>query len=782
MGVVMKIGLLRLLLFALLSVPIFTACSGGSSDDSLSIVNTAPPAPENEETPYWKACADNSEYLVGAGISDITGPFTDISCGYNEPGVKMQGLAMRLYSRAFIIKDPCTGSSVVLVTAEMLHMYQGIKLEVVKRLDSAGLGKIYGSDNIMIGPSHTHSAPSNISWYTMYNAYNGVIGFDPLHFEAVVAGITDSIIKAHGSLKPGRVMISSKTVDEEETLDGGRIITIPNNRSLNAYEQNADKNLYSDNVDRTMTLLRFEDAGGNPIGLLNWFAVHGTSISMNNRLMHSDAKGFAAYKLEKEMPSGFVAAFAQGAMGDASPNQPQSDITKAFLRPYDFDSVLTDLDNAGVYGNIQYKAARALLESTGSALHGGVWYRQVHADFNDLKTEADYIMPYARPWDDTSKASTCTSCLGLAVLAGDEEGAPVDFAKEGDVRHTYSQDASGSWQRDPFDFSYFLEGEGLSKLIAFGVPVLDLIISGERLYGSCQKEKVVLLPLGKTPIGIWPNRDIPWMPTILPVQVFVVGDLAIVASPFEVTTMAGRRTKADVLGRLKAMGINTVIVQSMTNAYASYLTTREEYAAQNFEGSFTMFGPYQEAAFRQEADMLAVSILNNTKINAGPAPLDIGGKQLLLTPVARNGTDTDKGECGLVITQPDAAYSLSTDNAVSAVFIGADPRTVLELSVAGELQSYFGPDAFSFIKVERKAETGWATFATDKDPYTTLSLVDNSDGGINATVTFRLKPYGLTPPEPGTYRITCQGIAKKLKGLKTTYEKFQGVTGEFVIK
>jgi neutral ceramidase len=771
----------RLFLFALLNVLIFTGCSSGSSDDSLSVENTGSSSPADEETPYWKSCSDNGEYLIGKGVSDITGPFTDISCGYNEPGVKMQGMAMRLYSRAFIIKDPCTGNSVVLVTAEMLHMYQGVKIEVVKRLKAAGLGSIYKSENIMIGPTHTHSAPSNISWYTMYNAYNGVIGFDPLHFEAVVKGITESIIRAHESLSPGRIYVSSGTVDEEEPLDTGRIITIPYNRSLAAYEQNTDKDLYPDSVDRTMTLLRFEDTNGNPIGLLNWFAVHGTSISMNNRLMHSDAKGFAAYKLEKEMPEGFIAAFAQSAMGDVSPNQPQEDRTKAFLRPYDFDSGLTDLDNADVYGNIQYAASKKLFNNSGSPVHGGIWYRQVHANFNDIKVNGSYIESQAKPWDDTGNASTCTGCLGLAVLAGDEEGAPVDYAKEGDLRHTYSLDVSGSWQRDAFDFTYFLDGAGIAKLLAFGVPVLDLIFMGESLYGECQKEKVVLLPLGTVPVSFWPNQSIPWMPTILPVQVFVIGNLAITSSPFEVTTMAGRRIKKSVQAKLGSMGVDTIIVQPMTNAYASYLTTREEYAAQNFEGAFTMFGPFEEGALMQETDMLAASIINNTKPDNGPAPLDIGGDQILLTPVARKESSADTGECGRVTVQPNASYTLSADKEVKAVFIGADQRTVLELSVSGELEGYFGSDAFTFIKIERKTETGWTNFATDRDPYTTLTLTDNSGGGIDATVTFRLKPYGMPQPSPGTYRITYQGIAKRTKGLKTTYEKFAGTTEEFVL-
>ncbi len=43
------------------------------------------------------------------------------------------------------------------------------------------------------------------------------------------------------------------------------------------------------------------------------------------------------------------------------------------------------------------------------------------------------------PWDeDTDEARTGIGCIGAGFLAGDEEGAPVDFAEEGEIRHTYT--------------------------------------------------------------------------------------------------------------------------------------------------------------------------------------------------------------------------------------------------------------------------------------------------------------------------------------------------------
>jgi len=75
------------------------------------------------------------------------------------------------------------------------------------------------------------------------------------------------------------------------------------------------------------------------IGVLNWFAVHGTSLNNTNTLMSGDNKGYASYALEeyinKEQNVGrggenidspslngrrFVAAFASTNLGDVSPN------------------------------------------------------------------------------------------------------------------------------------------------------------------------------------------------------------------------------------------------------------------------------------------------------------------------------------------------------------------------------------------------------------------------------------------------------------------------------
>lgn len=101
------------------------------------------------------------------------------------------------------------------------------------------------------------------------------------------------------------------------------------NRSPYAYLANpeAERVQYTDDVDKTLTLLRFQRASdGKNIGVLTWFAVHPTSMLGNNTHVTGDNKGLAAYLFEQSVKGnsqaadGFVAGFSQANVGDTSPN------------------------------------------------------------------------------------------------------------------------------------------------------------------------------------------------------------------------------------------------------------------------------------------------------------------------------------------------------------------------------------------------------------------------------------------------------------------------------
>jgi neutral ceramidase len=137
------------------------------------------------------------------------------------------------------------------------------------------------------------------------------------NLDQLVDGIVRSIIQAHNNVKPANAFVN------EGDIEDGNI-----NRSPTAYLMNPKKEreMYTADTDHLMVLLKFLGADNSEIGMLNWFAVHGTSMNNTNQLISGDNKGFASYQIEKAKNGGlpgkgpFVAAFAQTNLGDVSPN------------------------------------------------------------------------------------------------------------------------------------------------------------------------------------------------------------------------------------------------------------------------------------------------------------------------------------------------------------------------------------------------------------------------------------------------------------------------------
>lgn len=703
-------------------------------------------------------------FFVGAAKADITGPFVQSSTGYNSPGDEMSGLAMRLFSRAFVIERP-GGSKIAIVTNDSLHMYQSVKLGVIKKLQADGYGSIFNNDNVVLFSTHSHSAPSNISWYTLFNLFNGVVGFDKVHYNIVVNGTVEAIKAAYNSRKEARIKFAS-----------GSLTGAIYNRSSAAYAWNLDKANYPKNVEETMSLLRFEAKDGTPIGLVNWFPAHGTSLGITNRMAHGDNKGYASYLVENAKGGSFVAAFPQGPMGDVSPNQPDpSDITKSFLRPNDIDPSLDALENPIVHGTLQGNKALELYNSATTVLTGNVGYRHSHVVWNNkVAVDSSQIGSYKMAWDSTSGATTCVATIGGGFLAGDEEGAPVAFAKEGEIRNDFVLE-NGVWVKKNYSLTNL---SGAMQILGVLWPLAQLAL-GSTKYEACDKEKFTLLPVGEVDSFWFPNPQVPFVPVVLPLQILTVGNTAILTAPFEITTAAGRRVKAKVGGTLANAGYTNIILGAMANAYAQYLSTREEYSAQNFEGGFTAYGPWANAALQQEFDRIAQDIVAGRATTAGPNPPDLSNQQFIQTWLSQNGIVNDGGDFGKVLTDANAGYSKTKDSVV-VKFQGAHPRVVQDKKLDGSLSSFYDPNNYTYLEVQRKNGSSWTTIATDNNPYTAYDWV-RTGGSLSATSEVTIT-WLIRNQSPGTYRIVYNGLAKQFWGIFWTYKKFNGISKEFLVQ
>ncbi|AOP35194.1 alkaline ceramidase [Leptospira tipperaryensis] len=703
-------------------------------------------------------------FLVGAGKADITGPFVQSSTGYNSPGDEMSGLAMRLFSRAFVIERP-GGARVAIVTNDMIHMYQSIKMGVIQKLQADGYGSAFNNDNVVLFATHTHSAPSNVSWYTLFNLFNGVVGFDKVHYNLIVNGTAEAIKAAYNQRREARIKFASGP------LVGGSF-----NRSSAAYEWNIDKANYPKNIEETMSLLRFEATDGSPIGLVNWFAVHGTSLGITNRRAHGDNKGYAAYLVETTMGGNFVAAFPQGPMGDSSPNHPNpSDITKPFLRPNDLDPSLDALENPIVHGSLQGNKALELYNNSTTAITGNVGFRHSHVTWNQkIAIDPNYIGENKMPWDSITNPTTCVATIGGGFLAGDEEGAPVEFAKEGEIRNNFVFE-NGTWVKKNYSLTNL---SGAAQILGYLWPLAQLALNSTK-YEGCDKEKFTLLPVGEVDNFWFPNPNVPFVPVVLPLQVITIGNTAILASPFEITTNAGRRLKSKVSSTLSNAGYTNVVVAAMANAYAQYLTTREEYSAQNFEGGFTAYGPWANAALQQEFDRIAKDIVAGRSTNAGSNPPDLSNQQFIQTWLSQNGVVNDGGDFGKVLADANVSYQRTKDK-VAVKFQGAHPRVVQDKKLDGSLSSFYDPNLYSYLEVQKKNGNQWTTIATDNNPYTAYDWA-RTGGDLSMTSEVTIT-WLIRNQEPGTYRIVYNGLAKQFWVFFWTYKKFTGISREFVLQ
>lgn len=162
-----------------------------------------------------------------------------------------------------------------------------------------------------------------------------------------------------------------------------------------------------------MVLLRIEDKDGNKLGMINWFAVHPTSMRNNNTLISGDNKGYASMLFEYDMNPGkrpgkgsFVAAFASSNLGDVSPNL-KDPICTNNNQPCDYrtSKCFNDkgwavntceafgpgedmIDSTRIIAERQYAAARILFDdpdNNATQIKGSIGFKHQYIDMSNQK-------------------------------------------------------------------------------------------------------------------------------------------------------------------------------------------------------------------------------------------------------------------------------------------------------------------------------------------------------------------------------------------------------------
>lgn len=675
--------------------------------------------------------------------------------GYANTSQVGTGLRQRLYSRAFIVGSPSdTSERFVYMVLDTQSGDTAIRNGILEGLQAMGSDySIYTQKNVAVTGTHSHSGPG--AWLNYLLPQITSLGFDKQSYQAIVDGALLSIKRAHEGLTLGTVSSGAAKVSDANI-----------NRSLYAYLANpeSERARYSDNVDKTMTLLKFTRASdGKNIGILNWFAVHGTSLLGNQTIVAADNKGVAAYLFEQDVAanadaanaaSGFVAGFSQANVGDTTPNVngawcEDGSNQECKLEDSTCGGKSQDCHGRGPYfglndggakscyeiGKRQYAGAKGIYDSDSfTAISGSVRSFHTFVDFSN----------FTFTLKNGTTVSTCPAALGNSFAAGTSDGpGAFDFV----------QNDPGA-PENPF---WNIVGSAIAP------PGPEQI--------KCQYPKPVLLNVGEAKVPY------AWSPNIVDVQVLRVGQFIIVVSPGEATTMSGRRWREAVYNQAISSNLVSsstppiVVLGGPANSYTHYIATEEEYSVQRYEGASTLYGPNTLNAYINSTLTLLPFLADDVQGTspAGPSPPDNRDNSIsLITGVVYDGAPLGK-KFGQVVT--DVSSSYTRGSLVKATFVGANPRNNLRLEG-------------TFTAIEQQASDGsWTQIKNDQDwelVYEwkrTNGLTGTSEVTISWDTGTKWESDS-SAPATGTYRIKYYGDSKSVGG---TITPFNGTSGAFTL-
>ncbi|GBP78308.1 Neutral ceramidase [Eumeta japonica] len=391
---------------------------------------------------------------------------------------------------------------------------------------------------------------------------------------------------AHGRVRTARAIYA------QAELLGANI-----NRSPSAYTHNprAERDRYEHDVDKTLAQVRFESTNGEVLGVINWFAVHPTSMNNTNKLVSSDNVGYASILMEKELNGPgvhpgrgkIVCAFASTNLGDVSPNTRGPHCERSG-RVCDNEHLLcaagekcfasgpgVDMfDSTRIIATKMFDTAMELLRSPGEDVTGDGEVRALHQYVAMPEQRVRAYDPLTDTFNSSKIVEGCLPAMGYSFAAGTTDGPGVFNFTQGTTSSNPLWDAVRDFIAEPTVRDVACHAPKPILLATGRMPMQDI----ERGHQVCRGVSQAKFPYE-------------WQPQIVSCSVARVGRLLLAAVPGEFTTMSGRRLRR-ALAAAAGPQVAHVVVAGLANVYADYIATPEEYQAQRYEGASTIYGPH----------------------------------------------------------------------------------------------------------------------------------------------------------------------------------------------
>jgi neutral ceramidase len=507
---------------------------------------------------------DTGVFRAGVARVEITPPPGYPSGGHGMAGGVARGYSTRLWVRAFYLSDG-QGHQLVLGSADLFVLPGSLHDRVAKNV--ARLGVAPGE--ILLAATHTHQSPGNFASASVYNEFGSrESGYAPELFEFLVSRVTEAV----------EIAIADANRTQGAKVDlvryEGRLDDLLLNRAPREFLLNPDaqrvmnsldprdptdwdckrKELEPEEfwglpgcprlraVDRSMSLLEIR-RDGNRVGLLIFASVHPTVLHHNAALYSSDFTGQAVSALERVWHSSRnypVVAFFNGAEGDVVARRTSRDLLDVARLSRRFAAAVEDTLN----------------------------HLPPHSEALQLEAKYDEGRE--------ARGSSCVSGERAYTLATDPAfGVATLGGAEGDRTVLYDL----GWRTGVVGRAKHGQGPklpGLDSAVLRGFNLTNLLA------------------------GSWKY------PAFLPVSYVRIGSLVLAGVPVEMTTRASFIVRSELqdpdirvaVGALNSApgGVSRVRIVGLANDYASYVTTTEEYMAQEYIGASTIWGP-DEAQF-----------------------------------------------------------------------------------------------------------------------------------------------------------------------------------------
>ena len=519
--------------------------------------------------------------------------------GYGQSSHRAYEQRTALFARSFSIVDQ--QHRLIICCLDLGCITHAMRSQTVERLIET-LGSAFDENQLVLMATHTHSGPGGCGYEALYNMPTP--GFVPEHLTAIVEAIVLSIQNAIASEQDTEIFLGTQHFPEQTPVAW--------NRSIKAYNRNPEVQPRTEAethlaLNREMQLIGFyrEQQLQSFISL---FGVHATCLGNSLNAYDGDNKGYAAVFSEQALiEQGIqnpVTIFAQATAGDVSPHFHGKDQLKIRNKIKGEQEYQYAQQNGRYQSELALTALQSNIPKNLHKVEGKIDAVLSYVDLSNIEIPDEFAAGQKH-------AKTSQPCHGTAFFAG----TPVDGLGAPKVLIKGMQFLADQFRKQKTKHSKAADFADYQQLYASQGPKQILLEAGAK--------KILGQPIGFPPSILDPliaemNRQVkvgaiqqsPLVPSVVPLQIVRLGQLALICCPGEFTTIAGQRVVETVQQVfLNQSDIERVWLASYCNDYMGYVTTYEEYQQQAYEGGHTLFGQWTLAACQSKFKDLAKQLL-----------------------------------------------------------------------------------------------------------------------------------------------------------------------------